>query len=102
METIKCWGYDYFNGIGVDFSRIFTSLVRYVSIHNVESGLLLNGTAYYNDIYSYIANTFVMGIKLENGANENHIFLGSVHPEMGGFVRLSGQALRAEMHISNI
>lgn len=71
-------------GVGIDFTKISTSIIRDVQCYNAETGILISGTAYYNDIYSPIMNTVVTGIDIESGANENRIFAGKIDTSTTG------------------
>lgn len=66
-------------GIGIDFTKISTGIIRDVIIDNVETGILFDqiGT-YYNYVYNPIITTAVTGIKMQNTANENHVYSGKI------------------------
>lgn len=64
--------------IGIDFSNVSSGVIQNVVIANVETGILLNDSAYYNKLSSVVISTAITGIKMMNGANENHIFSGRI------------------------
>jgi Periplasmic copper-binding protein (NosD) len=52
--------------------------VEDVVIKNVETGILLSDLAYYNELLCPVIFDAATGIKIVNGANENHIFGGRI------------------------
>jgi len=66
------------SSIAINLTKVTLAKLRNLYISNVETGVKISGTAYYNELISCSVVTAVNGIYIESGANENHIWGGKV------------------------